>query len=112
VEAAYAMTDKLKHRVEFDTEGPMKVVRLHREFFGRSAVTEPLLVEVEYEEQDKLFACLVDESEGTLGRSARVDKMPTLVVTPDPILYGSDADRTAAGKLTFVEVKFGEWCPL
>jgi len=106
------VTDKLKHRVEFDTEGPMKLVRVHRQFFGKMAVTEPLLVEVEYEESEKLFACLVDESEGTLGRAARVDKKQDLVITPDPALYGSDADRTAAGKLTFIELRFGEWCPL
>ena len=51
----------------------------------------------------------MDDSEGTLGRSARNAKVPGLVITPDPSLYGTDADRTAAGKLTFKKLNFGEW---
>ena len=35
--------------------------------------------------------------------------MPTLVVTADPLLYGTDADRLAAGKFPFTELRFGEW---
>lgn len=108
------MTEKLKHRIEVDQDGPMKCVRLHRQFFGRQAVKEPLLVEVEYEESEKLFVAQnVDEAtEGTLGRSARVEKVPGLVITPDPGLYGTDADRLAAGKSPFVEIQFGEWVPV
>lgn len=108
------MTDKLKIRVEFEVTDTMQMLRPHRQFFGRHAVAEPLLVEVEWEESEDLYGCVVDESEGTLGRSARVtakhqgDNFP-LVVTPDPLLYGSDADRTAAGKCTFKKLAFGEW---
>ena len=103
------MTDKLKIRVEYDEDGPLKLVRPHRQFFGRMAVTEPLLVEVEWEEHEELYGCLCPEDEGTLGRSARIEKMPTLVITPDPLLYGTDDERTAAGKLTFKKLQFGEW---
>ena len=103
------MTEKLKIRCEFEIDGPLKVVRPHRQFFGRSAVAEPLLVEVEFEENEDLYGCLCDESEGSPGRAARVNKMPTLVITPDPLLFGSDADRTAAGKLTFKKLDFGQW---
>ncbi len=107
------MTEKLKHRIECDFDGPLKVVRIHRQFFGRLAVKEPILVEVEYEEHETLFACIgVDDAEGTLGRAARVEKVPGLVVTPDPSLYGTDADRLANGKAPFVECKFGEWVPV
>ena len=104
--------EKCKHRLEYVDDPPLKLARLHRQFFGRGAVSEPLLVEVEYDEHELLFMCLCEESEGLLGRAASVDKMPHLIVTPDPSLYGSDADRLAAGKLPFVEVKFGEWCAL
>ena len=103
------MTEKLKIRVEFDHDGPLKVVRPHRQFFGRQAVKEPWLVEIEFEEQETLFGSIVDESEGTLGRAARPKEMPTLVVTADPLLYGTDADRLAAGKFPFTELRFGEW---
>ena len=103
------MTEKLKIRVEYEQDGPLKVARPHRQFFGKGAVAEPLFIEVEWEEHEDLFGCLCDEREGTLGRSARSTKVPTLVITPDPLLYGTDDDRTAAGKLTFKRLKFGEW---
>ena len=103
------MTEKLKIRVEYEQDGPLKVCRPHRQFYGKQAVAEPLLYEVEWEEHETLFGCICDESEGTLGRAARSAKMPTLVITPDPLLYGTDADRTASKKLTFKELKFGEW---
>jgi hypothetical protein len=104
------MTDKLKIRVEYQQDGPLKVCRPHRQFYGRSAVAEPILFEVEWEEHEELFGAIgVDDAEGTLGRAARNEKVPGLVITPDPLLYGTDADRTAAGKLTFKPIKFGEW---
>ena len=96
------MTEKLKHRVEYEKDGPLQVVRIHRQFFGRQAVKEPLLIEIEYEENESLYgAADVDDSLGTLGRSVRVEKVPGLVITPDPGLYG--------GTVPFVELKFGEW---
>jgi hypothetical protein len=108
-----AVTEKLKIRVEFEVTDGMKMVRPHRQFFGKSAVAEPCLFEIEWEEHEDLYACCdVDDSEGTLGRAARCsekDKLPGIVITADPSLYGTDADRTAAGKLTFKQIKFGEW---
>ena len=104
------MTDKLKIRVEFDKDGPLLLCRPHRIFYGRIAVAEPILFEVEWEETEDLFiAAEVDESEGTLGRAARSEKAPGCVVTPDPQLYGTDADRTASGKLTFKKIEWGVW---
>jgi hypothetical protein len=104
------VTEKLKVRVEVDHDDPLLAIRPHRQFYGRSAVAEPLLYEIEWEEHEELFACAeVDPSEGTLGRAARNDKEPQIVITPDPALYGTDADRQAAGKLTFQKLKFGEW---
>ena len=114
------MTDKLKHRIEYEKDGPLQVVRIHRQFFGRQAVAQPILVEVEYEEHETLFGAVgVTDDEGCPGRSCRAvfppdPKMPDfvdpkLVFTPDPTLFGTDADRIAAGKLPFVELKFGEW---
>jgi hypothetical protein len=104
------MTEKLKVRCEFEKDGPLLMARPHRQFFGRGAVSEPVLFEVEWEEHEELYGCAkVDAAEGTLGRAARCDKAPGLVITPDPALYGTDADRTAAGKLTFKKLNFGEW---
>ena len=103
------VTDKLKIRVEYEQDGPLKVVRPHRFFHGKIAVAEPLYFEVEWEEHEDLFGCMCDESEGLLGRAARSAKVPTLLITPDPLLYGTDDDRTSAGKLTFKRLKFGEW---
>lgn len=101
---------KIKIRVEQEMDGPLYVVRPHREFFGRHAVAEPILFEVEWEEHETLYGCIeVDALEGTLGRAARNDKTPGLVITPDPSLYGTDDERRSAGKLTFQELKFGEW---
>src|SRR5512135_3621392 len=109
-ERGVRVTEKIKIRVEFEQDGPLLVVRPHRQFYGRSAVAEPILFEVEWEEHEELFACAkVDDSEGTLGRSARNPKVPGLVITPDPSLYGTDADRTAASRLTFKQLKWGEW---
>jgi len=102
------VTEKLKIRVEYEQDGPLKVVRPHRQFHGRGAVAEPLLFEVEWEEHETLFAGWAPD-EGTLGRAARNEKVPELVITADPQLYGTDADRTAAGKLTLKPVRFGEW---
>jgi hypothetical protein len=108
------VTDKIKFRVEFEKDGPLKVVRPHRQFFGRQAVAEPLLVEAEWEEHENLWCSIVDESEGTLGRAARATgKMDgqdvSLVFTADPGLYGTDDERLAADKMPFVELKWGEW---
>lgn len=109
------MTEKLKIRCEFEQDGPLLVLRPHRQFhasrFGPiAAVAKPVLFEVEWEEHEDLYAAAkVDDSEGTLGRAARAAELPGIVVTPDPGLYGSDADRTAAGKLTFKKLSFGEW---
>lgn len=104
------MTEKLKIRVEHEVDGPLIVLRPHRQFFGRGAVAEPILFEVEWEEHEELWGCAkVDDAEGTLGRAARNEKLPGIVVTPDPSLYGTDADRTAAGRLTFKKLSFGEW---
>jgi len=103
------VTDKLKIRVETDVEGLVKQVRPHRQFFGRQAVTEPLYLEVEWEEHEDLYGALVPEDEGTLGRAARTKEVPTLVITPDPGLYGLDADRVVAGKMAFKKLSFGEW---
>jgi hypothetical protein len=107
------MTEKLKIRVEFEQDGPLKVIRPHRQFFGQGAVAEPILFEIEWEEHEDLYAAIgVDDAEGTLGRAARsseASKLPGLVITADPSLYGTDADRTAAGKLTFKKIAFGEW---
>jgi hypothetical protein len=104
------VTEKLKVRVEYEVDGPLITVRPHRQFFGRQAVAEPLLFEIEWEEHEDLYACAkVDDAEGTLGRAARNGGAPGIVITPDPLLYGTDADRTAAGKLAFKKLNFGEW---
>jgi hypothetical protein len=103
------VTDKLKIRVEYENDGPLKVVRPHREFFGRQAVVQPLLVEVEWEEHEDLYGCICSDDEGAPGRSQRVSGVSGLVITPDPQLFGTDDERTAAGKLTFKKLSFGEW---
>jgi hypothetical protein len=107
------VTEKIKIRVEFDedktTTPTLKLVRPHRVFYGRSAVTEPLKVEIEFEENEDLYGCICSDDEGAPGRSVRVEKAPGLVITPDPGLFGSDADRLTAKKLTFKKLKFGEW---
>ncbi len=104
------VTEKLKIRVEFEQDGPLLTLRPHRQFFGRQAVAKPILFEIEWEEHEDLYACAkVDDSEGTLGRASRSADLPGVVITPDPLLYGADADRTAAGKLTFKKIAFGEW---
>jgi len=104
------VTEKLKIRVEFEVYGPMKVVRPHREFYGKNAVAKPRLVQIEWEENEELYgACDVPDDEGAPGRSQRVEGVEGLVITPDPGLFGTDADRTAAGKTTFKQLKFGEW---
>ena len=103
------MADKSKIRVEYEVDGPMIMVRPHRQFFGRQAVAKPILVELEYEDTEELFVCAnVDSSEGEPGRSARCE-VEGLVFTTEPTLFGSDSDRTAAGKLTFKKTPFGEW---
>jgi hypothetical protein len=105
------MTEKLKIRFEYEKDGPLQVVRPHRQFFGRQAVAEPLLVEIEFEEDEALYACMCkDDEDVSKGRTVLVgDKAPGLVVTADPGLFGTDDERMAAGKLTFVRLKWGEW---
>jgi hypothetical protein len=103
------MTDKLKIRVEYHDDGLLKQVRPHRAFYGRFAVADPLLMEVEWEENEELYGALVPESEGLLGRAARPKEQPLLVLTPDPGLYGTDADRVANGQMAFKKLAFGEW---
>jgi hypothetical protein len=104
------MADKSKIRVEYEKDGPMIMVRPHRQFFkGTGAVAKPILVEIEYEDTETLFVCaLVDASEGTPGRSARCE-VEGLLFTVEPHLFGSDADRTASGRLTVKECPFGQW---
>jgi hypothetical protein len=113
------MAEKWKTRFEYEIDGPLVVVRPHRQFFGRHAVTEPLYVEIDAEENEPIFAGICDASEIALfddpstvpGRATLIDKVkaPGIVVTPDPLLFGTDADRKNAGKDPFVELKFGEW---
>ena len=106
------MGDAVRFRVEFEHDGPLHVVRPHRQFFGRNAVTEPIMVDLDIEETEPLYCCLdVDDSECTPGRSARC-KIPGLVFTAEPHLFGTDADRLAAGKNVFVQTPYGEWSVL
>jgi hypothetical protein len=104
----------MKHRIEYAEDGPLKLVRVHRTFYGRaqSKEEEPFLVEVDYQEDEPLWVGLVPEDEGRLGRSARADRKPEILVTPDPSLYGTESDRLAAKKLPLVEVQFGVWLGL
>lgn len=99
--------DKLKFRVEFNDEGDFKFVRPHRTFFGKSKTALP--VELEFGEDEPIYGVLVQDGEDTPGRSCRVENTPGLVLTSDPTLYGTDADRQAAGKMTLKKLNWGEW---
>jgi len=101
------MTEKLKFRVEFNDEGEFKFVRPHRVFYGKSKKALP--AELEFEEHEDVYGVLVQDGEDTPGRSCRVPETPGLVLTSDPALYGTDADRKAAGKQTLKKLNWGEW---
>jgi hypothetical protein len=104
------MGDLVTVRIEYEHDGDLVMARPHRQFFGRGAVAEPILFKIDYEETEPLFGCIeVDDSEGTPGRSARTDRIPGFVLTAEPQNFGTDADRLAAGKHTFVQLPFGEW---
>ena len=104
------MGDPVTIRVEYELDGELIMARPHRQFFGRAAVAEPILFKLDYEETDPIYGCIeVDDSEGTPGRSARTDKIQGFVLTVEPQLFGTDADRLAAGKNTFIQMPFGSW---
>jgi len=108
------MGDKGKIRVEAIEEGPLKLFRPHRQFFGhggRGAVSKPILFELEYDDSENLAYALCDDSEILPGRSAKSSEIPGLVLTVEPDLFGTDADRLAAGKRIFRKLEWGVWQP-
>ena len=106
------MSDKMPIRLEYEDDGLLKSVRPHRQFFGPPIKIKPILIELEYEDDQPIFGCLdVDESEGTPGRSSRCE-IKGLVITADPHLFGNDIDRLADGKKPFIKLDWGTWNPL
>lgn len=99
--------EKTKIRVEFDESDGLTMVRPHRQFHGRSKTA--YLAELEFEEDEKLFAFIPKEGEELKGRFAQVEEAKGMVVTSDPDLYGSEDDRKAAGLMPLKRLAFGEW---
>ncbi len=106
--------EKVKFRIEYDDsdgiEG-MAMVRPHRTYYGRGVLDKknpPVLVELEFDEDEAVFAFAPGPGEELKGRSAAVEGK-RLAVTADPDLYGTDADRTAAGLQPLRRLKWGEW---
>jgi hypothetical protein len=105
-----ASQEKWKMRVEFDDDGLFKMVRPHRQYFGKDPKAFP--AELDFGEDESIWAALCDDSEGCPGRSVRVVEVPGLVLTAEPEQFGSEADRRAAGKMVFNRMQFGQWCLL
>jgi hypothetical protein len=99
--------EKLKFRVEFDDSDGLTMVRPHRQFHGRSKAA--LAAELEFDEDEAVFAFLPKDGEELKGRSFAVEGAGGLVLTSDPDLYGTDADREAAGLTPLKRLKWGEW---
>lgn len=95
-----------KFRVEFDDEG-LPMVRPHRQFYGRSKTA--LAVELDFGEDEDVFAFIAKDEEELKGRSVRVDGAKGLVLTADPELYGPDSNRRSAGLMPLRRLSWGEW---
>jgi hypothetical protein len=99
--------EKLRFRVEFDDSDGLNMVRPHRQYFGRSK--NALSVELEFGEDEPVFAFIANENEEMKGRSSKVEGGRGLVLTSDPDLYGTPDDRSAAGLMPLKKLKWGEW---
>jgi hypothetical protein len=99
--------EKWKLRVEFDDDGLFKMIRPHRQFFGKDP--KAYLAELDFNPDESVWAAMCDDEEGTPGRSCRVTEIPGLVLTAEPEQFGNESDRRAAGKMVFNRMKFGEW---
>lgn len=103
--------EKWKFRVEFDGSVPnFPMLRPHRQWFGPIYKNMPVHpAELEFGEDEPVYAAVCDDSEGCPGRSTRVEKIPGLVLTAEPSLFGTEADRRSAGKMPFNKMNWGEW---
>jgi len=99
--------EKLKFRVEFDDTDVLPMVRPHRVFYGKSKTALP--AELEFGEDEPVFAFIPGPGDDLKGRSCAVEGAKGLVLTSDPDLYGTDADREAAGLMPLKRLKWGEW---
>jgi hypothetical protein len=98
--------EKTKIRVEVDDSDGLTMVRPHRQFHGKSKTALP--AELEFGEDESLFAFRPGDGEELKGRYARVEA-GGLVLTSDPDLYGSEDDRRAAGLMPLKRLAWGEW---
>ena len=106
--------EKLKFRVEFDDADGLTMVRPHRVFYGGSKKDRAgaLAAELEFGEDEPVFAIMPGPGDDLKGRSCVVEGAKGLILTADPDLYGTDADREAAGLTPAKRLKWGEWNPL
>jgi hypothetical protein len=112
------MSEAWKLRVQFSSDDGMKMIRPFRQYFGDiRKKDQPIGVEVHFEEDESIYACLLDATElashqwprSLPGRAVSVSEIEGLVLTPDPQLFGTDANRAAANQYPFVKLNMGEW---
>ncbi|OPZ40874.1 MAG: hypothetical protein BWY99_00379 [Synergistetes bacterium ADurb.BinA166] len=101
------MGEKMKLRVEVSESDGIRAVRPHRAFYGHSKTAH--VAELEYDEDERIFAFFPVEGEELQGRSTAVPEAGGIVLTSDPSLYGTDDDRRASGKMPLKRLSWGEW---
>lgn len=99
----------MKIVVEVDDDGICKMVRAHKQFWGRVPKGVPHeVVEIDPPSDDPSIYYLEGEpDESPEGPTARMKDGPLLTMNPDQ--YGDPDARIAAGKKPPVQLKWGEW---